>query len=139
MTAAHCLTMEQANLEINGVTYPVLEGYRTPAADIAVLIVPNAPCPCAVVAIYPTQRDEQISLVGYPFGILQVVVDGRVQGRAYVEDAEYLITTARAAPGMSGGGMFNAQGELVGIISATDSYGFMTLVVELFTQPMEIR
>lgn len=134
MTAKHCTDMPAPKLIVNGREYVVTEAYSRSDADIAVLIVPGAPCPCAPMGARPVQQDEPVTAVGYPFGAIQVLVSGPVQGRALIEGQEYIISTVRVAPGMSGGGVFNFKGELVGIISATDSYGYLSAIVEIFTQ-----
>ena len=135
MTARHCIDMPSPLLKVNGEVYAVTEAYGNPDVDMAVIIVPGAPCPCAPVATERAQIDDLIRAVGYPLGLLQIVTEGALQGRATFEDGkEYLVVTARVAPGMSGGGLFNKQGELVGIISAMDEYGLLVIAVEVLTQ-----
>jgi S1-C subfamily serine protease len=59
--------------------------------------------------------------VGYPYSVGQIVTYGFVQTRWYDEDdgQVYLISTASAAPGNSGGPLFvirDGQAYLIGIV-----------------------
>lgn len=132
LTAAHCLVLPNLTLEINGVDYPVSGSYVVQeGADLAMLIVPSAPCPCAVIKSALPDVYSGVYVVGYPHGLMRVVTLGLYQGQ--YDDPETLqrfgVTDARAAPGNSGGGVFSAQGELLGILSATN--GHLAVYVEL--------
>lgn len=133
LTAAHCLIMTAPVLTINGVDYPVTEGYAASPRDLAILFVPGAPCPCAVIAPDPVTEGDWVAAVGYPYGIARVVVYGEMQARVFLDDGmEYLLTTTIGAPGNSGGGLFNERGELVGIV-AKGAVGHSLMSVELAT------
>src|SRR3990167_198541 len=50
LTAAHCADRMEAPLLISeAVSYPILEAYYNTDRDLAVLVVPGAPCPCATI------------------------------------------------------------------------------------------
>ena len=137
MTAAHCLGMESPVLTIDGVDYPLTEGYAATPRDVAVLIVPGAPCPCAALQGKAVEAGDWVVVVGYPYNLAQVVTYGEVQARIVnPEDGqEYVLATASVAPGNSGGGVFNVNGYLVGITSMSDDRGAMLLFVEVLTVP----
>ena len=125
---------------IDGYDYPVLEGYAASPRDVAILIIPGAPCPCVGVADTPLEIGDPVVAAGYPLGIALTVTYGEMQARvALPEDGqEYLLVTALAMPGHSGGGVFNQYGDLVGIIT-TGQQGMYTIAVELFTIELPIK
>ena len=132
ITANHCTRDDTLLLTINGKEYPVLESYANPDRDLAILIVPNAPCPCAYIRVKPAQLDEEIVLVGYPHGQLQSLAYGRVQGRVGVGTVrEQLVTSAIGAPGKSGGGVFDRDGYLLAIATQMGPYGQLTYADEI--------
>lgn len=131
LTARHCMKMEAPVVTIDGVQYPVTFAYGNPALDLALLIIPNAPCPCAKPSVNPIKEGDNVSLVGFPYGIGKVVTYGEFQGRVMIAGVEYAMITAPARPGNSGGGVFNAKGELLGIVSMGDLSGYLTFFVEI--------
>jgi hypothetical protein len=131
LTAGHCMGMTSPVLTIGGVDYPITEGYLNPELDLAALIVPGAPCPCATIRGSAAEEGEQITVVGYPYGVGRVVTYGEVQGRVTIEGREYVMTTAAGLPGNSGGGVFDINGYLVGITSLGASSGTMLFYVEI--------
>ena len=132
VTAAHCTDMTTPTLEVNGVKYPVTEAYANTDRDLAILIVPGAPCPCATVGTIAPNEGDGVAVVGYPYGIARVVTYGEVQARIVNSEdkREYVLTTASGAPGNSGGGVFDSYGYLVGILSMAAD-GYLTLYVEM--------
>ena len=140
LTAAHCLNMNAPNVEINGHLYAVTEGYAASPRDIAVLIIPGAPCPCAVVSDTPLVEGDWVAAVGYPFDLARVVTYGEFQARIIdkADGQEYLLVTALGAPGNSGGGLFNEHGDLVGIV-VSGAQGHSLGAVELFTIEWPIK
>lgn len=133
LTAAHCKEIPNGSLIIDGVAYPVAGVYVIrEGVDLAMMVVPSAPCPCATVKGAPEAEGSALYVVGYPRGLLRAVTQGTVQGSIPLPDYDgqtYGVTDARTAPGNSGGGVFNSDGQLIGIITATD--GHLSLYVEL--------
>jgi S1-C subfamily serine protease len=89
--------------------------------DLVLMRIEGLGCPCAVPAGTPANRDEPVVAVGYPYSVGQIVTYGFVQTRWYDEDdgQVYLISTASAAPGNSGGPLFvirDGQAYLIGIV-----------------------
>ena len=131
ITANHCTKYETLALTINGKSYPVLESYANPDRDLAILIVPGAPCPCAYIRTTSAQLDEAIMLVGYVEGVLQTLVYGHAQGRVKEKNREQLITSASGAPGKSGGGVFDRNGYLLAIATQMGWNGYIIYAEEL--------
>lgn len=140
LTAAHCLWMESPSVTIRGHDYPVREGYAASPRDVAVLTIPGAPCPCAMISKTPLAIGDFVIVTGYPLGIALTVTYGEMQARIVLpEDGqEYLLVTALTTLGHSGGGVFNQYGELVGIIAA-GAPGMFSLAVELLTVTLPLK
>jgi len=58
---------------------------------------------------------ERVYTVGSPSGLQNTLGEGVVSGLRVDEDVRYVQTTAPISPGSSGGGLFDAAGNLVGI------------------------
>lgn len=138
MTAKHCIDMESPQLNVSGRDYVITEAYANSVLDLAVLIVPGAPCPCSTIREEPAREGELAMVVGYPYGIARVTTYGEVQGRfTNPEDKqEYVLVTAPTAPGNSGGGVFDMQGYLMGIMVANDG-AYLSLYIETLTVPLK--
>ena len=139
LTAAHCLAMTAPVVTIDGVDYVVVEAYAATPRDMAVLVIPGAPCPCAVVSDTPIAEGDWVAAVGYPHGVPVVMVTyGEFQGRLIFEEdgQEYLLVTALGAPGNSGGGIFNEHGELFGITSK-GVHGYFLAAGEVISIPLD--
>jgi serine protease Do len=66
--------------------------------------------------------DEVIS-IGSPLGLKNTVANGVVSNLIEIEGQPFIQTTAPISEGSSGGGLFNSQGELIGITTAIISTG----------------
>ena len=131
LTARHCMYMTSPVLTIDGIDYPVTEGFGNPALDLAIIIIPSAPCPCASPAPQLVQEGDPVIAIGYPYGVGKVVTYGEFQGWVMIDGVLYGMTTAPARPGNSGGGMFNSKGELIGILTMADPTGYLTFFVSI--------
>jgi len=131
LTARHCMGMTSPVVTIDGVDYPVTYAYGNPALDLALLIIPNAPCPCVIPAAKPIQIGENVMVIGFPYALGRVVTYGEMQERIKLDGIPYAMITAPARPGNSGGGVFNVKGELLGIVSLGDINGYLTFFVEI--------
>ena len=140
LTAAHCLGMDSPVMTVGETDYPVLEGYAAGPRDVAILIVPGAPCPCATVAETQAVEGAPVTTVGYPFGVIRMVTYGELQGHIVdpSDGQEYIVVTTLGAPGNSGGGVFDANGDLIGIVSK-GAQGVFLLAVELFTMTIPVK
>jgi serine protease Do len=63
---------------------------------------------------------QKVYAIGHPSGFQATLSDGLISGLRHAADEktiELVQTTAPLSPGSSGGGLFNAQGRLVGIVA----------------------
>lgn len=102
--------------------------------DLAILHVDGLKCPaivgCAKIATSLGKTDEPLVVIGFPLRKevgLQYVTQGNVEGIQTVENSRYLMMSAHAAGGNSGGGVFvyrydaslgRARWEVLGILVA---------------------
>jgi hypothetical protein len=122
LTAAHCTSGNAPRIEIGiqGQWHPatILARAENPI-DVALLGVDflGTAISGARIAETPAESGTEVSLTGFPQGGTYRRRTGTVIADRF---AEYdLVIDQPASPGESGGGIFNAQGELVGIIAAT--------------------
>lgn len=66
---------------------------------------------------------ETVFAIGAPQGLELSLSEGIVSSIREEEDRRYIQTTAAISPGSSGGGLFNADGKLVGITAFTFKHG----------------
>lgn len=86
--------------------------------DIALIRV-NLACPCAEFAADLPDVDSEVSVVGFPLhGIMGVEIQTKGFFQGVHKDTLKIITTAPLIFGNSGGGVFNSDGDLIGIVSA---------------------
>ena len=62
---------------------------------------------------------EPLYTLGAPSGLDLTLADGMLSGRREEEGVRYVQTSAPISPGSSGGGLFDARGDLVGITTLT--------------------
>ncbi|MDD9859193.1 MAG: trypsin-like peptidase domain-containing protein [Nitrospira sp.] len=73
---------------------------------------------------------EQVYAIGTPRGLDYSLSAGVVsQLRSDADDAPFIQTDATVAPGSSGGGLFDAKGNLVGITTEKISDGEITFAI----------
>ncbi len=65
------------------------------------------------------QVGEPVYAIGNPRMLERTLSDGLLSGKRNIRGARYLQTTAAISPGSSGGGLFDARGNLLGITSYT--------------------
>jgi S1-C subfamily serine protease len=58
---------------------------------------------------------EKVYTLGSPVGLELTLSDGLISGRRDEDGFHYVQTTAPISPGSSGGGLFDARGNLVGV------------------------
>ncbi len=137
LTAAHCKPGAKegvARVEQNGKWLPIRSWHIFPGTDLARVEVPGLNCPCAPLLQGKAQQDEAVIIVGYPYGIGQVLTRGDVQEPVIFENEALLLVTASAAGGNSGGGAFIVRGGrayLLGITSRAAPEGHLVLVVDV--------
>lgn len=119
-----------------------------PDKDLAVIRTPTIPDdlqPATMVASTSLNPGDEVVAIGFPFGIGPSASDGVVSGlhRAFVDEHKRQLTDliqfdAAANPGNSGGPLVNADGEVVGIVTAIlNPTGARTFVGIGFAMPIE--
>jgi S1-C subfamily serine protease len=93
--------------------------------DLCRLAVPGLGAQPATVGEAGTLRvGQRVFAVGAPQGLELTLSDGIVSSlRDVGEDGRVIQTTAPVSPGSSGGGLFDASGRLVGIVTFQHRYG----------------
>ena len=92
--------------------------------DLCQLDVPSLSAPPAKIRSYRELRTgEEIYTVGNPLGLGLAVATGLVSRVGQYKDETRIYISAQVSPGSSGGGLFDAQGRLVGIVTAFLSQG----------------
>ncbi|WP_300251302.1 S1C family serine protease [uncultured Subdoligranulum sp.] len=131
LTCAHVVdgaTSVKVQLQ-NGETYDASIVGSDATSDIAVLKIEATGLTPAVIGDSDALAvGETVVAVGNPLGTLSnTVTDGIISAlnrEVTVEDNDMTLlqTNASISPGNSGGGLFNANGELIGIVNAKSSY-----------------
>jgi S1-C subfamily serine protease len=118
LTAAHCtLATELATpfaLEDGSVAHGGLIRIDR-VHDLALYSDPFPPGVRAQVRHWRPELDEPITAIGMPSGVRHVVHHGHVTSRNRPDG--YTMIRAGITPGFSGGPVFDARGEIVGIVS----------------------
>jgi S1-C subfamily serine protease len=65
------------------------------------------------------ETGDTVIAIGSPLGFKNTVSDGIVSGFRVINGIEYIQITAPISPGSSGGALFNMDGEVIGITTAT--------------------
>ena len=131
LTCAHVVngaTSIQVQLD-NGDTYDATIVGQDTTSDVAVIKVEATGLTPAVIGDSNALAvGETVVAVGNPLGTLSnTVTNGIISAlnrEVTVEDNDMTLlqTSASISPGNSGGGLFNANGELIGIVNAKSSY-----------------
>ena len=109
-----------------------------PIADIALLSAEGdfSAVPEIMLADAETTIGQKINVAGYPYGMPFTVTEGTVSSpKQLMNDSYYIQTDAAVNPGNSGGPMFDAEGNVIGItvskFSEADNMGFVIPVERL--------
>ena len=105
----------------DNVTYGATLESPDPARDLCLIKVANFPAPAVVVAAAGSSRiGQRVYVVASPRAIENTLSEGMLTGLRGGDDADarLLQTTVAVPPGSSGGGLFDAEGRLVGIANA---------------------
>jgi S1-C subfamily serine protease len=88
-----------------------------PKTDRCIVVVPNGSfTPIAGVRPYESlEVGESVYTLGSPIGLELTLANGILSGRREEGGRRYVQTTAPISPGSSGGGLFDARGNLIGI------------------------
>lgn len=118
-TNAHVARGTQGHSVQQGLTsWPVIRVRQDLPHDLCLLYVPGLTVPVAHVAPEPTQLGQPVMAVGYP-GARLTVSHGHLRGIWHHGDGRLLQSDALTLPGNSGGGLFDAEGRLLGLTTLT--------------------
>ena len=99
-----------------GVEYIAKPKYTDNSNDVAVLSVQGLDAPKAELCENRQLKvGERVYAIGSPHGLEQSLSDGIISGFREYEGVRYIQTTAPISCGSSGGGVFNDEGQLVGL------------------------
>jgi len=136
VTNAHVIA-DQTNLTVqftNGDIYdgPVALVGHAPERDLALLQIDRSHLTPAILGTADVALGERVVVIGNPQGLRHTVSEGIISGRettgeglfgfpyddfAFATGTELLQTDASVSMGSSGGGMFNANAELIGVVT----------------------
>jgi S1-C subfamily serine protease len=101
-------------------------------ADVAIITTSESLSPSVTLADLSATRGDSITVVGYPDGDALVVSSGTIESLEddTLDNASFVFsTTAEAAPGSSGSAVYDADGEVMGVLYAGDEEGGVTYVI----------
>ncbi len=117
----NCRVLARANavsVTRENLTYGAKLEYPDPDRDLCQLKVANLSAPAVTLAPAETLRTgARVYAIGSPHGRETAINDGMLSAirRNEHQDTEALVLTVPIEPGSSGGGLFDAQGRLIGI------------------------
>ncbi len=119
LTACHVLgRVSSIRVRHGGRAYPAQLTGAEPGADLCQLSVPGLPArPVPVGNADTLEPGAALYALAIPGGYQVELSEGRFSGTVGHQGQNLLQTTARFEKGWSGGGLFAANGELVGILS----------------------
>lgn len=79
--------------------------------------------PVSVGSVSSLRTGQKVYAIGAPRGLELTISDGIVSSLRETPTGTYIQTTAPVSPGSSGGGLFNANGQLVGIVTFQHAFG----------------
>lgn len=100
--------------------YPAKLKYQNWDSDLCILDVTglSAPPLKSLVSVKQLRIGQPVYAIGTPFGLELTLTDGLISGFRKLGNEVLIQTSASIAPGSSGGGLFNSDGNLIGITSA---------------------
>lgn len=95
-----------------------------PEHDLALLKIPGSTTPVNVATASAVRRGDEVFTLGYPLtaiqGVRQKATFGRVTAlTGMADDSRFLQVDLAVQPGNSGGPLFDATGNVIGVITAT--------------------
>jgi len=92
--------------------------------DIAVILSPNESAKTAKFGDSSGLKlGQKVVAIGSPLGLKNTVSEGIISGFRRINGLNFIQTTAPTSPGNSGGGLYNMQGELIGIMTMKEVDG----------------
>lgn len=119
-TNAHVAAEGESVTVSRGVDSWQATGIRVdPDLDLCLLTVPGLPLPSAEPGPEEPRAGEVVFAIGFPGGRGLVVSAGRLRALWHYRDGRLLQSDVETHPGSSGGGLFDAQGRLLGLTTFT--------------------
>lgn len=117
VTNAHVVAgSDNVKVEVAGKTYPAELQYSDSEIDIALLIVRDVVLPITKVAGADVVAiGDRVFAIGSPLGLNNSITDGIVSGLRNFNGVKLIQTSAAISKGNSGGGLFDGNGNLIGI------------------------
>lgn len=102
----------------SGRTFKATLGYTAPDRNLCQLNVPQLSAPPVILgAAKNLKSGQRVYAIGVPGGQKPVLSEGAISRLRPYEGSQYIHISAAISPGSSGGGLFNDQGQLIGILS----------------------
>lgn len=125
LTAAHCFDMKITDIwvrGVDGVSHTAKLKKIAPEKDLALIVLDKGKSWHFAKLSKSVRVGEAVFNVGSPFMFEFLVSEGvvaQINQKIPISKAKYLVTTAMINSGSSGGGAFNAEGELIGVNNLT--------------------
>lgn len=117
----NCHVTQSANqikVRIGNDLLPATLGTADEDFDLCRLNVPNMTAPAVAIGSIKSLRiGQKVFAIGAPQGLDLTISDGIISSFRHAPGGEVIQTTAPISPGSSGGGLFDASGNLVGIVA----------------------
>jgi tetratricopeptide (TPR) repeat protein len=102
----------------SGKTFNATLQYADPDRDLCQLTVPDLQAPPVALGIANKLRiGQRVYAIGAPQGLELTLSEGLISSLRPYDGSQYIQTSAAISPGSSGGGLFDDQGQLIGIIT----------------------
>ena len=123
----NCHVTEDATdieVRIGGESYAARVNVADHEFDLCRLSVPGLSAPAVQIgSVNAVRTGQKVLALGAPKGLELSFSEGIVASLREVDEGTIIQTTAPISPGSSGGGLFTASGELIGIITRTHRFG----------------
>lgn len=120
LTNIHVLTQGKfVTVELNGITYTGVIQKVSLYLDIALVKIPASNLPYVNIKDSKLhQQGDEVWTIGSPLNMKQVASKGIISSFVDKILYTYITTDAIIVEGSSGGGLFNKEGDLIGIVTA---------------------
>ena len=100
----------------SGKTFKATLQYADPERDLCQLSAPDLQAPPLTLGTAKNLRvGQRVYAIGAPKGLELTLSEGLISSLRPYEGSQYIQTSAAISPGSSGGGLFDEQGQLIGI------------------------
>lgn len=125
--ATNCHVVKEAkSLKVRGAQGEFAASWarQDPARDLCLLAVPGLTAPAPKIRpLEGLAAGERVYAVGNPLGFGLAISSGLVYAVAPVKGEPAIVSTAPQSPGSSGGGLFDAEGRLMGLTTSIFGLG----------------